>query len=156
MVKMPCVFEKEVDETKGYRDYDKNNRLLIGQSLVEMWAFQNCPPHLKYFLCPIVGYFYVVDIPVIFMPEVRVVEPRETKKFYKRKNEESGGRLDRDINEFAALFRLKKEELLSSINVGERDGRLLLIDYGYLRDKKKMSDLPLEVVECNHAQSMTT
>ncbi len=147
MAKIPYVYGKAIDEGKGYRNYGKNERRRIAQSIVELHAYSNCPQRLRYMPCPIVDYFYIQDIPILFMPEVRVIEARDTKKFYKQKNEESGGRLDKDISEFAALFCLKKEELISSINIGEIKGRLLLIDYGYMRDKKKMMDLPDEILE---------
>ncbi len=152
VAKIPYVYETAIDEEKGYRNYGKNERRRIAQSIVELHAYVNCPQRLKYILCPIVDYFYIQDIPILFMPQVRVIEPKETKKFYKQKNEESGGRIDKDVSEFAALFYLKKEELIATINMGEIGGRLLLIDYGYMRDKKKMMDLPdeiLEVVPCD-------
>ncbi len=133
-VKIPAVYRKAVDTTKGYKDYSNaNSRRKIAQSIVEVYVWRRCPGHLRYLLCPIVDIFYVRDIPIIYMPVVEILDK-------KGRSQDPGWRAD--VQEIEDMFGLKKGEMFSRRNTAKHEGRLVTVDYGYMTNKKTMESLP--------------
>lgn len=158
ILKVPKVFMRKVKPGKSYREYSYESQKMIAQSIVEFHVYQNCPEDLKYLLCPIVDYFFISDIPIIFMRKMRVA--RDNKKRLRGKGKAKIRRLygkDRkaecikffeDTERLVDMFRLQSvsRELYTPKHWGiTGDKRIKYIDYGYVG--KDISGVSPEMVK---------
>ena len=136
-----------------YADYNPKEQEKIGQSIVELYVWLNCPTRFKYLLCPITEYFFIGEIPVIIMPRLPILKyhctvknrgrtkTRDIREFYFRAMGLDLGiyqRIKRDTDELVELFNLAPEEFTGRANIGLCEESILrYVDYGWLKEGRE-------------------
>ncbi len=137
IAKIPKVYASTINTGKSYAHYRGESKRHVAQSIVELYVFNHCPLHLKHLLCPIVDAFYLQDIPILIMPEIKIMKTKVS----------LGKVMNKQIKELAKTCNLKEPEMSKKKNIGKYNGAYVVVDYGYLADKKTMENLPKEYLQ---------
>jgi len=153
IMKIPKPLSLNV-RVKPYNQYEYSERYMIFQNITELRVYQNCPPNLKYLLCPLVDYFYVQDIPILIFKRLEIVTPEVLEKIRSRtknlgKYIEAYFKLNRfsdkyyrdiysDILDLCDIFDLEpKDMIINWRNWGLDRDKFKIIDFGCLKKEKK-------------------
>jgi len=150
VVKIPRVYEKNIKPLNQYKDYNNSKcKIKLLQNVAELWVWENCPSELRYLLCPVHRWFFVKDLPILFMSRLLVARNElklkgknkdKIKNYYGKGRKDDFKKLIKDSRELFRLFGFTEHEMFSPKNWGVENNNkcdLKYLDYGYMKNSIK-------------------